>query len=287
MRRILLLSIVAGLTALLGVGTAQGGVRHETAALQIALKARGLYPGPLDGIAGGGTVSALSSFQSRAGLPASGRLDRRSRLALGPLGRPLGGQRALTLAMVGWDVSVLEFRLSQLGFFPGKVDGRFTTDTRKAVQRFQAFAALGVDGAAGATTFRALLQARRPRSPIALAWPLQRPVTRAFGMQEGTFAPGVELAAPYATGVAAAADGRIVWAGWRPGGLGLVVAIDHGDRVQTLYGHLARVDVKVGQRVVRGEMIGLVGWTGKASTPHLYLEVRVRGLAIDPARALS
>ncbi len=256
------------------------------AALQIALHVRGLYDGPLDGLAGAGTASGVRAFQSRAGLPATGVLDRRTRLALGPLGRPLAGKRVVGRRMAGWDVSVLEFELVRYGFDPGRLDGHFDADTRAAVRRFQHFAHLAADGVAGPTTFRALRRAKRPRSPIGLAWPIRRRVTAGFGVQGQRFHPGIELAAPYAAAVAAAGDARVVWAGWRPGGLGLTVELAHTAGVHSVYGHLARVDVKAGQRVVRGALVGLVGWTGESTKPRLYLEVRVRGAAVDPLAVL-
>ena len=281
--------VAASLAALAALGLAApavSGVRSETAALQVALTARGLYQGPLDGLAGTATVTALTRFQRDAGLPVTGRLDRRTRLALGTLGRPLGGRRALGLGNVGWDVSVAEFRLARLGFVPGRIDGRFDADTRAAVRRFQRYAGLAPDGRLGPRTFRALRRARPARSPVKLAWPLQRRVVRRFGPSGRTFHPGIDIAAPYAAGIAAAGDGRVVWAGWSPGGLGLVVTIAHGRGVRSTYAHLARVDVRVGQRVVRGALIGLVGWTGEAKRSHLHLEVRVRGASVDPLTVL-
>ena len=279
--------LAAAVVAAVASPHALGGASPSTGALQIALRAQGLYAGPLDGIAGPGTVRALRSFQQRAGLPPSGRLDRRTRLAMPRLGRPLAGKRVVGMrSTAGWDVSVLEFGLARLGFDPGRIDGRFTTDTRGAVQRFQRYARLPADGMVGKATFRALRRIGAPSTRQPLAWPLHRPVVRKFGLAGMHLFPGIYMSAPYGTPLAAAGDGVITWAGWKPGGLGLLVAIRHAGGVESLYGHLSRVDVRVGQRVVRGALVGLVGWTGKASRPHLYLEVRVRGAAVDPLTVL-
>ena len=96
-------------------------------------------------------------------MPASSeRPDRQAtRAALGPLGRPLLGQRELGVGAVGWDVSSLEFKLVPFGLSPRAVDGRFTAETAKALARFQASSGLTADGIAGTQTFRALGGAQR------------------------------------------------------------------------------------------------------------------------------
>ena len=278
--------LAALLVALVATPVAAAEIKAETAALQIALTARGLYAGPVDGIAGPATVSALRTFQRRRELPATGRLDRRTRLAFSKLGKPLTGTRVVGRRMMGWDVSVLEFQLARRGFDPGHIDGRFDSDTRGAVRGFQRYARLKIDGAAVPATFKALRRSPIARSPITLAWPLRRPVVERFGLRGRRLQAGVELRAPYGAAVAAAGDGRVVHAGWRPGGLGLAVTIEHRRGVATVYGHLARVDVRRGQRIVRGALVGLVGWTGQARKPRLHLQVRVRGAAVDPLRVL-
>ena len=91
----------------------------------------------------------------------------------------------------------------------------------------------------------------------------------------------MDLAAPYGSPIVATADGVIGTAGWS-GGYGLLVAISHGDGVQTRYGHLSRLNVAAGQQVRRGDVIGFVGSTGESTGPHVHYEVRVNGTAIDP-----
>lgn len=92
---------------------------------------------------------------------------------------------------------------------------------------------------------------------------------------------GVDLAAPYGSPIVATGNGVVGAAGWS-GGYGLLVAISHGDGVQTRYGHMSRLAVAPGQQVSRGEVIGYVGSTGQSTGPHVHYEVRVNGAAIDP-----
>jgi Transglycosylase SLT domain/Putative peptidoglycan binding domain/LysM domain len=152
--------------ALVLPGTAWGAPRPGTAALQVALHARGLYTGPVDGIAGPLTRKGLLRFQKARGLTCDGKLDPRTRRALGLLGAPLLGQRELMIGHVGWDVSSLEFRLRGLGLAPGRVDGRFDRATAAALRAFQRRHRLVADGIAGRRTYRAL--ARPSRRPVAL-----------------------------------------------------------------------------------------------------------------------
>ena len=87
------------LAAALAAGLAAAAPGHaanpQLAGLQVALRAQGLYCGPIDGIAGPQTVRAVRAFQRRQGLPATGLSDARTRALLGPLGRPLVGSRRL------------------------------------------------------------------------------------------------------------------------------------------------------------------------------------------------
>ena len=93
--------------------------------------------------------------------------------------------------------------------------------------------------------------------------------------------PGLDLAAPYGSAVVARSPGLVVAAGWA-GGYGNCVVIDHGSGLQTRYGHLSRIGVRVGQHVEAGALLGAVGSTGLSTGPHLHYEVRINGAAINP-----
>ena len=95
------------------------------------------------------------------------------------------------------------------------------------------------------------------------------------------FHAGVDLAAGYGTPIVAAADGRVVSAGWR-GGYGQEVAIAHNDGLQTLYGHMSRIAAHSGEMVRRGDVIGYVGSTGLSTGPHLHFEVLKNGRPVNP-----
>jgi murein DD-endopeptidase MepM/ murein hydrolase activator NlpD len=93
---------------------------------------------------------------------------------------------------------------------------------------------------------------------------------------------GVDFRANTGTPVIATAAGRVARAG-RAGGYGNLVEIEHGGGYATRYAHLSRIDVRRGQTVAPGDVIGAAGSTGRSTGPHLHYETRVRGRAVDPA----
>jgi murein DD-endopeptidase MepM/ murein hydrolase activator NlpD len=95
------------------------------------------------------------------------------------------------------------------------------------------------------------------------------------------FHAGVDLGAAAGTPIVAAADGRVVSAGWR-GGYGQAVEIAHGAGLDTLYGHMSRIAASAGEAVHRGEVIGYVGSTGLSTGPHLHFEVTRNGRPVNP-----
>jgi peptidoglycan hydrolase-like protein with peptidoglycan-binding domain len=250
----------------------------QAAGLQFALAARGLYRGPIDGIEGPATRRAVRALQEAHGLRVSGLTDVRTRILLGPLGRPRYASRTLRRGLRGLDVAALQFELRYHGFAT-RLTGSFTEETREALIGFQRFAGLRADGVAGRVTYRALRspppQAPRLRAPL--------PVPARTVIVHG----GVELFCPYATPVAAPIAGTVTFAGSRGVGYGYTVVTRDRHGVELLYAHLARADVHVGDRLIPGAMIGLAGWTGK-SRPQtsLRLELSIRGAALNP-RAVS
>jgi murein DD-endopeptidase MepM/ murein hydrolase activator NlpD len=255
------------------------------AALQVALHARGLYGGTIDGLRGPTTTAAVKRFQARAGVAATGVADTSTRRALGRYGRHLLGSRPLTRGAAGWDVAALQFLLAWHGFPSATFDGGLGVRTETALRRFQDWAGLPVDGVAGASTIAALRKAPAA-CPIALAWPLQALVGDPFGPRGNRFHAGIDLIASRGTPIAAAAPGRVAFAGFARGGWGKLVVVDHRDGVRTMYAHLSSIAVRRGATLHTGEKLGLVGATGDATGPHLHFEVRLRGAAVDPSSAL-
>ncbi|HMN91206.1 MAG TPA: peptidoglycan DD-metalloendopeptidase family protein [Saprospiraceae bacterium] len=92
---------------------------------------------------------------------------------------------------------------------------------------------------------------------------------------------GIDFTAPIGTPIQATGAGKVIKAE-RGSGYGYHVIIDHGYGYQTLYGHMSRIDVKVGEKVVRGQQIGLVGNTGTSTAPHCHYEVHYRGDKVNP-----
>lgn len=98
------------------------------------------------------------------------------------------------------------------------------------------------------------------------------------------FHAGIDLARPAGTRILASTAGTVSRAGWAAG-YGLLVTIDHGGGIETRYAHLSGIAVSPGQRVGKGDVIGLVGSTGRSTGPHLHYEVRRSGRAVSPVPA--
>jgi len=96
------------------------------------------------------------------------------------------------------------------------------------------------------------------------------------------FHEGVDFTAPVGTEIYAAGNGVVTKAGRNFGGYGNQVVIDHGYSYSTLYAHMSKILVRPGEKVKRGQVIGLVGNTGKSTAPHLHYEVRKNDRAVNP-----
>lgn len=107
-----------------------------------------------------------------------------------------------------------------------------------------------------------------------------------FGGRSYEFHPGLDIDGETGDTVIAPANGIVVKAE-RMGGYGNMVEIDHGNGLTTRYGHLSRIAIAVGSGVQRGQLIGLVGSTGRSTGAHLHFEVRLNAKAINPRRFLS
>lgn len=122
----------------------------------------------------------------------------------------------------------------------------------------------------------------------AMRMPVPGRVTSGFGQRfhpilgYARFHRGLDLAAAMGSPIVAAADGRVVSAGWA-GGYGRQVAIAHADGIQTRYGHMSRIAASPGEIVRQGQVIGYVGSTGLSTGPHLHYEVMKNGRPVNPA----
>lgn len=282
-RASVLLLALLGLLAFPAAARAVGD--PNVAGLQVALRARGLYAGTIDGVIGPGTQRAVIRFQRRAHIGVDGVPGPQTRRALGRWGRHRYSTRMLHGGMRGWDVAGLQFRLAWHGFPSGPIDGNFGARTRAALKRFQRWARLGADGVAGPATYAALRRGV-PGAPFSLRRPLRARVGDGFGPRGNGFHTGLDLPAAYGAPVRAAARGRVVRAGWDSGGYGYLVVVAHRAGIRTFYAHLSAIRVRRGHWVATGARVGRVGASGRATGPHLHFEVRLRGAALNALAAL-
>jgi murein DD-endopeptidase MepM/ murein hydrolase activator NlpD len=133
-------------------------------------------------------------------------------------------------------------------------------------------------------TTREILMAATPSIMPVRGYPSDRFGRRADPFSgESDFHPGIDISAPRGTKVMASADGLVVYAGRRLN-YGKMVSLEHKFGISTRYGHLDRYTVKAGQRVKKGDIIGYVGATGRATGAHLHYEVRLRNQPLNPLR---
>ncbi len=116
-------------------------------------------------------------------------------------------------------------------------------------------------------------------------WPVTGAVSSLFGPRKGRMHQGLDIAVEEGKPIRALAAGTVVWAGER-GDYGNAVIINHGNGVRSLYAHASALEVAEGEYVEQGQMIAQVGSTGKSTGPHLHLEVRYRGVPINPVEYL-
>ena len=112
--------------------------------------------------------------------------------------------------------------------------------------------------------------------------PVNGVLTSKMGWRWGRVHKGIDIGAPMGESVYASKGGVVIAAGYNEGGYGNMVQIDHGEGILTLYGHLSAISVEPGQEVLAGELIGLVGSTGRSTGPHLHFEIMIDGAIADP-----
>lgn len=126
----------------------------------------------------------------------------------------------------------------------------------------------------------------KPKKGI-LSLPIQGELISKYGRQKNTdlntytFNSGIDISAPLGEVVHASGSGEVIYAGWIKG-YGQIIIIDHGGRVTTLYAHLSKILIAIGDKVKKDQIIGQVGDSGGVPSPRLHFEVRVEGKPTDP-----
>ncbi|MBI4405899.1 MAG: M23 family metallopeptidase [Deltaproteobacteria bacterium] len=113
-------------------------------------------------------------------------------------------------------------------------------------------------------------------------WPVVGTLSSYFGLRNSRMHEGVDIAAPRGTKVQASRSGHVLYAGNSIAGYGNLVIIHHMDRFSTVYAHLSKIDVRKGQFIRKGQLVGRVGATGHATSSHLHFEVRNRRVPVNP-----
>ena len=137
----------------------------------------------------------------------------------------------------------------------------------------------------------ALAAAGLPLAPLSPS-PSPPPVSSPFGWRrdpltnETRFHKGADIAMPAGEPVPAARGGRVTFAG-EMAGYGLTVLVDHGNDISTRYAHLSSISVEQGAAVAEGQTLALSGATGRATGPHLHIELLEKGIPVDPVGRLS
>ncbi|HHV64960.1 MAG TPA: peptidoglycan DD-metalloendopeptidase family protein [Peptococcaceae bacterium] len=134
-------------------------------------------------------------------------------------------------------------------------------------------------------TYVAANTSRGSGSISGLVWPLSGRISSYYGYRGGGFHSGIDINGSTGQPYVAAADGKVVAAGWS-GNYGRMILIDHGNGVATRYAHSSQLLVSVGQTVSKGQTIGYVGSTGRSTGPHLHFEVIINGSTVNPLNYL-
>lgn len=149
-----------------------------------------------------------------------------------------------------------------------------------------------VDGKHLETIYEKLDERRTYLESVPSLWPARGFLASGFGVRLSPFTStkvfhhGLDIGAAVGSPARAAAGGKVVRSGFESL-YGNIVVIDHGNGYRTVYAHLSERLVREGDIVQRGEMIGKVGRTGRATGPHLHYEVHVNGLPVNPIRFMN
>jgi murein DD-endopeptidase MepM/ murein hydrolase activator NlpD len=132
----------------------------------------------------------------------------------------------------------------------------------------------------------------RERGYTPTIWPVEGKLEGGFGGRRNPFGgagyefhSGQDIEAAWGAPVVSGASGRVSFVGWQ-NGYGQLVIVDHGGGLSTRYGHLSHIDVNMDQVVLRGQLLGKVGSTGRSTGPHLHYEVRINDQPVNPLQYL-
>jgi murein DD-endopeptidase MepM/ murein hydrolase activator NlpD len=126
------------------------------------------------------------------------------------------------------------------------------------------------------------LQEPNATEHVRFIWPLPGVITRDFTQGDKRRHDGIDIAAPKNTSIQAAADGKVIYSDWGPGGYGRIVILQHDGDMVTIYAHNQRNLVRVGEYVRQGNHIATVGKSGRATSYHLHFEVRRKTVPVSP-----
>jgi murein DD-endopeptidase MepM/ murein hydrolase activator NlpD len=124
--------------------------------------------------------------------------------------------------------------------------------------------------------------ASRDISAIHFSWPVSGVISSPFGKRRNERHEGIDIAARKGTIVKASRSGHVIYSSNQISGYGNMIIVKHSDNFSTVYAHLSKFDVRKGQFVTRGQKIGRVGRTGRATGSHLHFEIRSDRVAVNP-----
>lgn len=225
----------------------------DVAAVQVGLRARGLYAGPLDGLLGSETAEAVRLLRSAGTVSDLDRLGAEVRALLGDFGSYRLGRYDLASGRAAGTSPPS----SSCSSGTASPSARSTAPSARAARRRSAGTALG---SASGGRDRRPAHDREPEAHPASGLPASPRLApcgadrRRLRPRGAGFHSALDLVAPLGATFAAAGTGRVTFAGWHPGGWGNLVVVAHGRGLRRLYAHLSRIDVRVGDRGWRREL---------------------------------